>query len=332
MASGHPVCLSSDSPPPEDASDDSGAEEQGSVNSTFLATVALIFPDDFSGCGSVLSSVDQSLSSAIPGPSRVSSCSSPPDSLAIERLTLEERSCSSEVARKPSTLRSYRKHWRSFYAWCVSKGFDVSSIYSFQVLYFLRDGFMKGLAPSTLSAPWSAIKALPNREEFFKLAPLVARLLRSFRLQKLWHRLLFRLGIFLWSLRGCRSLLLILCLRQTCYGYLLRLPFWWQLLWLNELGALLSSAPYLRFYPDPDHVLLKLDPKFVPKVDLKFHPSQEMVLPVFSEGKSSVPSSLVVRRALVTYLDRTKDFGVSPSLFLSYGSLNKRKKSLLSNH
>ena len=43
---------------------------------------------------------------------------------------------------------------------------------------------MKGLTPSTLSAQWSAIRALQNRADFSTISFLVTRLLRSFRQQK----------------------------------------------------------------------------------------------------------------------------------------------------
>ena len=85
-----------------------------------------------------------------------------------------------------------------------------------------------------------------------------------------------------------------------------------------------ASFPY-RFFSDKD--TLRLDPKFVPKVNSFFHLSQELVLPVLSESDRDVPSSLDVKRALSIYLQRTAEFRVSDSLFVCFASANKGQKA-----
>lgn len=65
--------------------------------------------------------------------------------------------------------------------------------------------------------------------------------------------------------------------------------------------------------------MLKTDPSFLPKVSSTFHRTQDIILPTFyssSEVDEEREFRLVdVRRSLLVYLDISKDFKKTESLF-----------------
>lgn len=78
----------------------------------------------------------------------------------------------------------------------------------------------------------------------------------------------------------------------------------------GELQALTLEKPFFQLHKD--RVVLRTNPTFLPNVVSAFHISQAVQLPVFFLQHDSVAEralqTLDVKRALLCYIDRTKDF------------------------
>lgn len=94
---------------------------------------------------------------------------------------------------------------------------------------------------------------------------------------------------------------------------------------VDEISALVHTPPYTQILDD--RVILKPDPAFLPKVVLSFHRSQEIVLPSASSAKERVFHTLDVIRALIQYLDQSRDGQRFRSLFIKFSGPNKGDKA-----
>lgn len=96
---------------------------------------------------------------------------------------------------------------------------------------------------------------------------------------------------------------------------------------VGELSALVHNHPYTQILDD--RVILRTEPAFLPKVVSPFHRNQEVTLPPFCTSPSSsgekVFHNLDVRRSLLEYLDRCKDWRKSRALFVQFGGTQKGK-------
>lgn len=89
---------------------------------------------------------------------------------------------------------------------------------------------------------------------------------------------------------------------------------------VSELCAL-STNPNLCIFHS-DRVVLRLDPAFIPLINTWFHSTQDIVLPPFCPKPTCQLEAdwhkLDVRRVLKHYIDRTKQFRKTDSLFIMF--------------
>lgn len=180
-----------------------------------------------------------------------------------------------------------------------------------------------------MSAQWAAVRARRGPGASLEVvAPLVSRLLRSFRLRRPVSPVLVPSWDLPTVLRGLQLPPFEPLLEADLLWLSAKVAFFLAITSarrLGELGALLISFPYLQFLQD--RVIWRLDTAFLPKVSSSFRLQQEVILPDLpTDGDSLVPPSLDVRRALQIYLQRSLEFRVSPALFVSCGGVAKGKK------
>ena len=311
------------------AQEDSEGRGGGAACSSLLEAATMVSSSFADGGSSSLVVSHPSIPSTFSSPSRGYSAQALSGGLEIERQRLRALGCSDEIAlsiqnsRKGSTLKLYDRHWANFSKWCNSRGVNPASCDGTQVLEFLRDGFLLGLAVSTLRSQWSALKAIRGSalDQFDILA---SRILRSFYLR----RPVVHTPVPAWDLPMVLKFLqgpTFEPLTSVSLKFLTLKVFFLVAITsgrrLGEIGALLCHAPFLRFFQDK--VVLRPDPAFLPKVFSSFHVNQDLILPVFFPDPSSVEEealhSLDLVRALAIYLERTALFRKVDFLFVTFG-------------
>lgn len=94
---------------------------------------------------------------------------------------------------------------------------------------------------------------------------------------------------------------------------------------VGDLQALTIQEPFLQFRKNL--VLLRTNPRFIPKVPSDFHLNEPVLLQAFFPQPSTPAEralhSLDVQRCLKFYIDHTKDFRKSPQLFVSFSAPRK---------
>lgn len=95
---------------------------------------------------------------------------------------------------------------------------------------------------------------------------------------------------------------------------------------VGEIEALMAYYPFTVFFKYK--VTLRPHPKFLPKVSLEFHFKQPIHLPLFHpklplDNQEALQHTLDIWRALASYLDRTKFFGKTHTLFVSLADKHK---------
>lgn len=94
---------------------------------------------------------------------------------------------------------------------------------------------------------------------------------------------------------------------------------------IGELQALSIAEPYCIILPDK--IVLTLDPAFLPKVASDFHRSEEIIIPSFcnepTHDKEVEFNKVEVRRCPIAYIECTKDWRSSSSLFVQFSGPNK---------
>lgn len=331
LASGPIVCLSSDLSDSQGHPQNPDRAGGGDIVSPSLASEALV-------CGPCVSFNRPALASPIRSGRPHSRCSisSRPalaqlDRLAVERQCLSAANIPGDViqiiqaSRRPSTDRIYSATWRAFCSYCASH--DVSPLQAsiVDVLVFLRKGFSEGLSPNTLRRQVAAISSVLRCGSLSSLAqhPLIRRFLRGAAniSPPVLHRYpTWDLPLVLNSLMGppyeplrTTSLRLLSCK----VAFLVAITSARR---ISEIAALSIRSDLCVFHAD--HVVLRLDPTFLPKVNSVFHRSQELILPNFcprpSHPRERRWHTLDVRRALRIYLKRTAGVRRSESLFVSF--------------
>lgn len=98
---------------------------------------------------------------------------------------------------------------------------------------------------------------------------------------------------------------------------------------VGELSALVHNPPYTQILDD--RVILRTDPAFLPKVVSPFHKNQEVILPSFCGSPSSAGEKVFhtrdVRRSLIEYLSRCKEWRKCRSLFIQFGGAQKGRRA-----
>lgn len=94
---------------------------------------------------------------------------------------------------------------------------------------------------------------------------------------------------------------------------------------VGELHALTVEEPFLQFKRDT--LILRTNPKFIPKVPSDFHLNEPVILNSFFPRPSTPAEralhSLDVQRCLKFYLQRTKDFRKASQLFVAFSAPRK---------
>ncbi|CAJ0958413.1 unnamed protein product [Ranitomeya imitator] len=98
---------------------------------------------------------------------------------------------------------------------------------------------------------------------------------------------------------------------------------------VGEIQALSIKDPYLQVRED--HIILKLDPAFIPKIASAKNRDQEIILPSFCENPSNEKEqalhSLDVRQAVLNYLEATSSWRKDSNLFILFGETCKCKNA-----
>ncbi|XP_070803767.1 uncharacterized protein [Pituophis catenifer annectens] len=266
----------------------------------------------------------------------------PTDCMALEGARLRQDNYSDRVihivqaCRRKSTVRLYNISWLAFYRWCRSRQIDPVSASPAQILEFLRDGFDRGLAHSTLRRHVAALSTALSSPSGRPLTqhPVIKKFLRGARLLRpsSIHR------YPTWDLPKVLNALTetpFEPLRTVHLRFLtLKVVFLIAITSarrISELAALSVREDLCVFRPDT--VILRLDPSFIPKVNSPFHRAQEVILPNFCPRPSHALErrwhTLDVRRALKIYIKRTAPFRKSEALFVSFlpGSLGLKVSS-----
>ncbi|XP_078500130.1 uncharacterized protein LOC144755257 [Lissotriton helveticus] len=89
---------------------------------------------------------------------------------------------------------------------------------------------------------------------------------------------------------------------------------------VSELQALTLQEPYIQIHND--RVVMRTDPHFMPKVVSKFHINQTIQIPSFFQKPTTKAEralhTLDVRRAVMHYIERTKDHRKTKQFFVSF--------------
>ncbi|KAM9319596.1 bromodomain and WD repeat-containing protein 1 [Gastrophryne carolinensis] len=232
------------------------------------------------------------------------------NSMDIEGELLKRKGLSRRVietlldSRKATTRRIYAKVWKKFSSFCEVKNLKEKDIAS--VLEFLQEGFEKGLAVSTLKAQALCDISFPRtRPATFKGFPtwdlsivLKGLLEPPFEpLEEVPEKWLSMKVCFLIAITSARR--------------------------VSELQALSIKEPYCAILPDK--IVLRPNPMFLPKVPTSSNRSQEIVLPTLpnAAGREEDLSLLDVRRALIIYLERSKEWRLAEQIFVTFSGKNK---------
>ncbi|XP_040179758.1 uncharacterized protein LOC120913681 [Rana temporaria] len=231
-------------------------------------------------------------------------------------------------SRKKETRSIYRKVWIRFNTWCQEFSFPTQSHKS--VLEFLQCGADKGLSVSTLKGQVSALSVF--LESPLASNPWVIRFFRALSRQKPSQGPSFPkwdLSLVLQVLTGLPFEPLDKCSLKDLTFKTVFLVAVTTARRVSELEALSIRPPFCVIFPD--RVVFKTDPAFLPKVASKFHRSQEVVLPSFCSNPSGERefkfSTLDVRRCILQYLELTRAFRKSDSLFVLFSGTRKGQKA-----
>ncbi|XP_077340446.1 uncharacterized protein LOC143984042 [Lithobates pipiens] len=232
------------------------------------------------------------------------------------------------VSRKKETRQIYERVWLRFNKWCAESSFSVRS--SSAVLEFLQRGADKGLSISTLRGQVSAL--IVFLEDHLATNPWVVRFFRALSRQRPVQGLSFPrwdLSLVLQSLTGPPFEPLKECFLRELTLKTVFLVAVTTARRVSEMEALSVRAPFCVIFPD--RIVLKTDPAFLPKVASSFHRSQEIVLPSFCPNPSGEKELrfhyLDVRRCILHYLELTKAFRRSDSLFVLFSGARKGCKA-----
>ena len=257
-----------------------------------------------------------------------------PGSLASEESLLRGKGFSERLiktllnCRKVETQNIYCKVWRRFNIWCSEGSFDVRS--SVAVLEFLQSGADKGLALSTLKGQVSALSVFLEKQ--LALDPWIARFFKGLSRQRpvrtsslpVWNLSLVLQALTKEPFEPLESCSLKLITLKTVFLVAITTARR-----VGELEALSIRAPYFQIFPD--RVIFKTDPAFLPKVASRFHRSQEIILPTFCSNpvreQERLFHNLDVRRCILQYLECTRQFRKSESLFVLFSGSKKGSRA-----
>ncbi|XP_077111814.1 uncharacterized protein LOC143767393 [Ranitomeya variabilis] len=309
---------------------DKGRRGKSSTDSHILAQEAMVFVAQSDVNFRPLDSAsDQrpSISGAVP---TSSSKRNELDCLEFERQLLELRGFSRGLintlmrSRKPSTTSIYVRIWKKFLEFHTAQ--LSSEVPIFSILEFLQKGLDLGLSVSTLKVQISALGALFNSDVAGNrwISRFISACERSKPI-KVPQIPQWDLTLVLDALtQSPFEPLQTASLKHVSLKTILLVALV-SARRVSDLHALSVDPPFLSV--TSDRIVLKTDPCYLPKVATSFHRSQEILLPTFYENHSTPEEArlhtLDVKRAILTYIERTKDWRESRALFVSFQGKNK---------
>ena len=230
--------------------------------------------------------------------------------------------------RKPVTRKIYAKSWKKFHFWMVENQRHSPDIPT--ILDFFQEGIDKGLSLGTLKVQAAALSVFlrfslredPNVNAFFRA---IART-KPTRIKTCpaWDLSLVLQALVTSPFEPLVDLSVKMLTLKTLFLVAIT-----SARRVSELQALSIREPFLMIFDD--RIVLKTDPGFLPKRVSSFHRTQDIVLPSFcnfpNNNKEREFSCLDVRRALLRYLEVTKTFRKSDTLFLQFSGSHKGEKA-----
>lgn len=233
-------------------------------------------------------------------------------------------------ARADHTNRTYSVKWKRFSTWCKSAKVNPLHSPPEEVLPYLLLLARSGLAHASIKVNLAAISS------FRTLAK--APSLWSCRPVKQFHKGLFRMLSPVrapppaWQLNTVLSQLMK-HLFEPIHKTDMKFLSWKVALLLvlksarrvGEFQAFTTQEPFLQF--KQDKVILRTNPKFIPKVPSDFHLNEPIILNSFFPNPQTAAEpalhSLDVKRCLRFYLNRTKSFCKSNQVLIAYSTHRK---------
>ncbi|XP_044137194.1 uncharacterized protein LOC122928435 isoform X1 [Bufo gargarizans] len=327
------LCLSPPTAPTQSSQEDKGREVGHDSHRPLLAKKSLVLPTQIH------------VDSGTMGPSRLSGSPEAGPSNAsrdriftsngveIERVYLIRKGFSEALtstmlsSRKRVTNTIYARIWKRFLSF---SGIDTEvwpeKISTRQVLEFLQRGLSLGLAKSTLKVQVSALSALSGRS--LAMDPWVVRFFRAVDRVAPVRGPRFPPWDLNLVLKALTSPPFEPMVESSIRNLTLKLVMLIALTSarrVSELQAVSINPPFMSIRED--RVILRPDPKFIPKVPSRTNRVQEIVLPVFFPDPKTEEEDrwhlLDVRRCLIHYLERSKDWRKTSSLFVLFAGARK---------
>ncbi len=234
-------------------------------------------------------------------------------------------------ARAPSTRQTYALKWSLFATWCSSRREDPRRCTIGVVLSFLQERLERRLSPSTLKVYVAAIAAHHDAVDGRSLGKhdLIVRFLKGARrmnpsrppLVPSWDLSIVLAGLQRGPFEPLDSVeLKFLSLKTTLLTALTSIKR------VGDLQAFSVREECLVFGPVYSHVVLRPQPRYVPKVPTTPFRDQVVNLQALpSEEADPVLALLCPVRALRIYVTHTRSVRSSEQLFVCHGGQQKGK-------
>ncbi|XP_069820445.1 uncharacterized protein [Dendropsophus ebraccatus] len=300
LGEGERLRLPSIPPDPENHQENPGRQDDNTPHSSILAQKAMYYLPEENVSESTLGTPGHQRSS-VAGPSGTPGHSeSTLDGLDAERSILKRRG-----------------FWRAFLRFSKGKQDPLDKPNIPLVLSFLQAGLEMNLSPSTLKVQVSALSSFLN----FKLADntLVKRFITAASRLNPPKKIL----VPQWDLNLVLAALTVtpfepiddisIKMLTIKMAFLLAITTARR---VGEIQALSAHPPYTQILDD--RVIMRTLPTFLPKVVSEFHKNQEIISPSFCNNPKNQEEAtfhtLDVRRCLLKYLDKTKEFRSAENL------------------
>nr|XP_025038644.1 uncharacterized protein LOC112545207 [Pelodiscus sinensis] len=254
-----------------------------------------------------------------------------PNSMVPNWLNPGESVCSAAVqnvlvqSRRQTTRKTYLHKWHGYSSWCTSNHHDPARPSISSVLDYALHLKNKGLVLASIRVHLAAISAFTSPVDGVSIFahPTTKRFLKGLinmdpprnPVPPVWS-----LDVVLDALmRPPFEPLVTVSLRFLTLKTVFLLAIT-SARRVSELSAMMAIPPYTIFRSDG--VVLRLHPRFLPKIVSNFHVNEPVILPTFFPKPHASPRdvalhSLDICRALAFYIDRTKPFRLTDHLFVS---------------
>ncbi|XP_078522268.1 uncharacterized protein LOC144791469 [Lissotriton helveticus] len=247
-----------------------------------------------------------------------------PEDLEFAHLKLPENTLRVlREARRPSTRKCYGEKWKRFTQWCCKKPLQRRLTKESTVLRYLTHLIKAKLSSSSLRVHLAAIVAYTRGEtgRSFFTSQVVKRFLEGAKRiappkrmpPPAWNLVLTELMKAPFEPIHKASLQML----TMKTAFLVAIT---SLRRVSELQALTLQEPYIQIHSD--RVVMRTDPHFMPKVVSRFHMNQSIQIPSFFQNPTTSAErslhTLDARRAVLHYIERTKDHRKTKQFFVSF--------------